>query len=116
MAISFSAGQTKPHLLAWTGLRLKVHLSRWSPTVRRILAAMNVPTRTTSAIYPLGLRTDLARDVAREYWANQHAEKVKRLPNLVEYNQYHFSNSDRGYWPATPTVGTLVPPACRLMG
>ncbi len=42
-----------------------------------------------SAIYPLRPRTDLARDVAREYWANQHAEKVKLLPNLVEYNQYH---------------------------
>jgi hypothetical protein len=50
---------------------------------------MNVPTRAMSAIYPLRLRTDPARDVAREYWANQHAEQIKRLPNLVEYNQYH---------------------------
>jgi hypothetical protein len=77
---------------------------------------MNVPTLTMSAIYPLRLRTDLPPDVVREYWANQHAEKVKRLPNLVEYNQYHFSSRDRGYWPGTPTVGTLIPPAWPLDG
>ena len=60
---------------------------------------MNVPTRTMSAIYPLRLRTDLPRDVAREYWANQHAEKVKRLPNLVEYNQYHAVEQRMGIVP-----------------
>jgi hypothetical protein len=66
---------------------------------------MNVPTRTMSAIYPLRLRTDLPRDVVHEYWANQHAEKVKRLANLVECNQYHFSPSDRGYWPTVGVAG-----------
>jgi hypothetical protein len=77
---------------------------------------MNLPTRATSGIYPLRLRADLPRDVAGTYWAIQHAEKVARLPHLAEYNQYHFSPSDRGYWPATQTVAALIPPAWPLDG
>jgi hypothetical protein len=67
------------------------------------------PILTTSALYPLRLRADLPRDVANSYWAGPHAEIVKRLPHLVEYNQYHFAMADHGYWPATPKVGTTVP-------
>ena len=77
---------------------------------------MNTPTRTLSAIYPVRLRTDLTRDAAYTYWAGPHAEIASRLPNLMEYNQYHFSNTDRGYWPATTTVGTLIPPSAPLDG
>jgi hypothetical protein len=67
------------------------------------------PTRTTSLLSPLTLRTDIARDVALDYWANQHAAKVIKLPNLQEYNQRLLSATDHGYWPATPTVGTKIP-------
>lgn len=67
------------------------------------------PILITSALYPLRLRADLPRDVAYSYWAGPHAEIVKRLPHLVEYNQYHFAMADHGYWPATPKVGTTVP-------
>jgi hypothetical protein len=77
---------------------------------------MNTPVPTTSAIYPVRLRADLPRDVAYAYWAGSHAEIVKRLPNLLEYNQYHFSATGHGYWPATPTVGTIVPSSWRLDG
>ena len=77
---------------------------------------MNTPVPTTSALYPVRLRPDLPRDVAYAYWAGPHAEIVKRLPHLVEYNQYHFSTTDHGYWPATPTVGTMVPSSWRLDG
>src|SRR4029078_10593959 len=34
----------------------------------------------------------------------------------MEYNQYHFSATDHGYWPATPTVGTTVPSSWPLDG
>jgi hypothetical protein len=77
---------------------------------------MNAPLRTTSALYPLRLRSDLPRDVARSYWAGPHAEIAKRLPHLIEYNQHHFSATDYGYWPATDKVGTLVPPSWRIDG
>jgi len=77
---------------------------------------MITPVPTTSALYPVRLRGDLQRDVAYAYWAGPHAEIVKRLPHVVEYNQYHFSATDHGYWPATPTVGTTVPSAWPLDG
>jgi hypothetical protein len=77
---------------------------------------MTAPLRTTSALYPLRLRSDLPRDVARSYWAGPHAEIAKRLPHLIEYNQHHFSATDHGYWPATAKVGTLVPPSWRIDG
>jgi hypothetical protein len=77
---------------------------------------MNMPLRATSALYPLRLRSDLPRDVARSYWAGPHAEIAKRLPHLIEYNQHHFSATDHGYWPATDKVGTLVPPSWRIDG
>lgn len=63
--------------------------------------------KTLSAIYPIRLRADLPRDVADEYWAGPHAELVKRGGHIATYRQYHFSPTDHGYWPATPTVGTL---------
>jgi len=77
---------------------------------------MSTPVPTTSALYPVRLREDLARDVAYAYWAGPHAEIVKRLPHVMEYNQYHFSATDHGYWPATPTVGTTVPSSWPLDG
>ena len=77
---------------------------------------MSTPVPTTSALYPVRLREDLARDVAYAYWAGPHAEIVKRLPHVVEYNQHHFSATDHGYWPATPTVGTTVPSSWPLDG
>lgn len=70
---------------------------------------MRFPNSTTSGLYPLRLRADLPREVAFDYWAGPHATIAARLPNLVEYNQYHFSATDHGYWPATPTVGTRIP-------
>jgi hypothetical protein len=69
----------------------------------------SMPIATTSALYPLRLRADLDRDAAYAYWAGPHAAIAARLPGLVEYNQYHFSSTDHGYWPATPTVGTTIP-------
>ena len=74
------------------------------------------PTRTTSLLSPLTLRTDLPREVATDYWANQHAAKVTKLPNLREYNQRLLSTTDHGYWPATPTVGTAIPDDFRVDG
>ncbi|CAM3098664.1 hypothetical protein [Skermania piniformis] len=63
-------------------------------------------TKTLSGIYPVRYRADLPRRVADEYWAGPHAELVKRGGHILEYNQYHFAETDHGYWPATPTVGT----------
>jgi hypothetical protein len=77
---------------------------------------MDMPVLTTSALYPVRLRGDLRRDVAYAYWAGPHAEIVKRLPHVVEYNQHHFSATDHGYWPATPTVGTTVASSWPLDG
>ncbi|WP_440713631.1 hypothetical protein [Gordonia sp. FQ] len=68
-----------------------------------------MPIKTLSGIYPIRLRADLPRDVAAGYWAGPHAELVKRGGHIYEYNQYHLSDDDHGYWPATPTVGTLPP-------
>lgn len=77
---------------------------------------MNVPTRTTSMLSPLMLRSDMAREAATTYWANTHAEKVKKLPNLIEYNQRLFSATDHGYWPATRGVGNTVAETWRVDG
>jgi hypothetical protein len=77
---------------------------------------MHTPTHTTSLLSPLMLRTDIPREQDTAYWASVHAEKVKKLPNLVEYNQRLFSTTDHGFWPATTTVGTIIPDAWRLDG
>lgn len=72
--------------------------------------------RTTSALYHVRLRDDLPREIARDYWAGPHAAIVQRLPHLVEYTQHHFSTTDTGYWPATPTVATAIPTGWQLDG
>lgn len=77
---------------------------------------MHLPTRTTSMLSPLMLRSDMSRDTATPYWAGAHAEKVTKLPNLLEYNQRLFSATDHGYWPATPSVETTVPDSWRVDG
>lgn len=77
---------------------------------------MNQPTRTTSMVSPLMLRQDITREDATAYWATTHAEKVKKLPDLLEYNQRLFSTSDHGFWPASATVGTTIPEAWRIDG
>jgi len=74
------------------------------------------PIRTTSMVSPLMLRSDLAREGATTYWATDHAEKVKKLPNLVEYNQRLFSTTDHGFWPATPGIGTTIAKTWRVDG
>lgn len=71
---------------------------------------------TTCGIYTVRLRTDLPRDVACSYWAGPHADIVRRLPRVVEYNQHLFSAMDNGFWPATPTVGTIIPSSWRPDG
>jgi hypothetical protein len=77
---------------------------------------MSRPINTLSAIYPVLLRSDLPRDEADAYWAGPHAELVKRGGHIMEYNQYHLSPTDVGYWPATPTVGVNPDPAFRWDG
>src|SRR6516162_8507938 len=77
---------------------------------------MNTPTHTTSMVSPLMLRTDIPREQVTTYWATAHAAKVKKLPNLIEYNQRLFSATDHGFWPATPTVGTRIPEDWRVDG
>ncbi|MFE3188537.1 EthD domain-containing protein [Nocardia sp. NPDC059240] len=77
---------------------------------------MSHPHRTTSMVSPLMLRDDLGRETATAYWATAHADKVKKLPNLVEYNQRHFSPTDHGFWPATTGVGTTVDDTWRIDG
>jgi hypothetical protein len=74
------------------------------------------PVSTTSGIFPVWLREDLPRETARQYWKGPHAQLVTRLPNIVEYRQHHFSPTDHGYWPSSPTVGTTVPPSWRCDG
>ncbi|OBI39710.1 hypothetical protein [Mycobacterium colombiense] len=74
------------------------------------------PTTTSSALYPLRLRADMDRDAAYTYWAGTHAQIAARLPNLLEYNQYHFSATDHSYWPGTDTVGTRIPDDWRSDG
>lgn len=68
---------------------------------------VTTPIKTLSGIYPIRFRADQLRDVAANYWAGPHAELVKRGGHIYEYNQYHFSADDHGFWPATPTVGTF---------
>lgn len=75
-----------------------------------------IPTTTASALYYVRLREDLPRDVAQAYWSGPHAEIVRKLPHLAEYRQHHFSDTDHGYWPATPKVGTKTPSSWRLDG
>ena len=74
------------------------------------------PIRTTSMVSPLMLRSDMTREAATTLWAEDHAAKVKKLPNLSEYNQRLFSATDHGFWPATPGVGTIVPETWRVDG
>jgi hypothetical protein len=74
------------------------------------------PLRTTSMLSPLMLRTDMAREAVTTYWAEDHAEKVKKLPNILEYNQRLFSDTDHGYWPAASSVGTTIPETWRVDG
>jgi len=77
---------------------------------------MTPPVCTTSAVYTVALREDLPSEVARSYWAGPHGEYVKALRQVVEYNQNHFSPSNNGFWPASPTVGTVVPSSWRTDG
>ncbi|MFE5286022.1 EthD domain-containing protein [Nocardia sp. NPDC056611] len=77
---------------------------------------MTIPIRTSSMLSPLMLRGDLPRGTATDYWSTNHAEKVRKLPNLVEYTQRHFSTTDHGFWPATVGVGTSIPADRRLDG
>jgi hypothetical protein len=74
------------------------------------------PVKTTSSVTPLRLRTDLPREKADSYWEHQHADIVRKLKHITEYNQHHFSLTDHGYWPATEMVGTFVPPDWQLDG
>lgn len=74
------------------------------------------PQPTTSGIFPVWLRADLARETALRYWTGPHAEIVARLPHITEYLQHHFSATDHGYWPPSPTVGTAIPPDWRCDG
>lgn len=69
---------------------------------------MNLPIKTSSFISPVWYRTDLPRESADQYWSGPHAEIAGRLPNK-EYVQHHFSPTDHGYWPSSPTVDTTVP-------
>jgi len=72
---------------------------------------VSLPTEVSAAVMPVRLRTDLPREVATDYWVTRHREIVRRLPQIVEYTQHHFSQTDNGYWPATDMVGTIVPPS-----
>lgn len=74
------------------------------------------PVPTTSGIFPVWLREDLKRETALQYWKGPHAQIVARLPGITEYLQHHFSPTDHGYWPSSPTVGTAVPPNWRCDG
>jgi hypothetical protein len=75
------------------------------------------PIKTTSFLSPLMLREDIPRPVASDYWAGPHGEIVKRaLPGVIEYVQHHFSATDHGFWPATTTVGTMIPESWRVDG
>ena len=77
---------------------------------------MSRPVKTTSYMSPVWLRADLPRETALGYWAGPHAEIAGRLPNMAEYVQRHFSPTDHGYWPSSPTVGTMIPPGWRCDG
>ncbi|WP_405724351.1 hypothetical protein OG885_00520 [Streptomyces sp. NBC_00028] len=77
---------------------------------------MSRPVKTTSYMSPVWLRADLPREAALGYWAGPHAEIAGRLPNMAEYVQRHFSPTDHGYWPASPTVGTVIPSSWRCDG
>jgi hypothetical protein len=70
---------------------------------------MPYPVKTTSYVSPIGLREDLPRENASEYWAGPHAEIVRRLPGVIEYVQHHFSTTDHGFWPSSERVGTREP-------
>ncbi|MGW6117933.1 hypothetical protein ACWFRF_02740 [Nocardia sp. NPDC055165] len=72
--------------------------------------------RTSSALYPVSLRSDMPREATTTYWAGPHADIVRRHPHILEYIQRHFSPTDHGYWPATPRVGTSVAPAWQVDG
>ena len=75
-----------------------------------------MPVCTTSTVYTVQLREDLPREVVDDYWSGPHGEYVKSLRQVVEYNQQHFSATDHGFWPATATVGTIIPPTWRTDG
>ncbi|MEE1765183.1 hypothetical protein [Streptomyces sp. SP18BB07] len=75
-----------------------------------------IPVPTSSGIFAVWLREDLTREAAVEYWKGPHARIVEGLPTNAEYLQHHFSPTDHGYWPSSPTVGTVVPPSWRCDG
>lgn len=77
---------------------------------------VSTSTRTTSMVSPLMLRKDIPRDDGTAYWMGAHAAKVKKLPNIIEYSQQHFSPVDHGYWPSAPSVGVVVPEDWRVDG
>lgn len=77
---------------------------------------MSRPVKTTSFVAPVWLRADMPRETVLGYWAGPHAQVVGQLPNMTEYIQWHFSPTDHGYWPSSPTGGTIVPPGWRCDG
>jgi hypothetical protein len=74
------------------------------------------PRKVTGSVHPVMLRQDMPRDAARAHWAGAHAEILRSVPGIVEYVQQHFSATDHGFWPATPTVGTPIPGDWHLDG
>jgi hypothetical protein len=77
---------------------------------------MSYPESTVSMIAPLMMRTDLPKEIILDHWQNGHADKVSKLPNLVEYNQLVFSPDDHGFWPTSGLVGGDIPPDWQLDG
>ncbi|MFE3188396.1 hypothetical protein ACFXHA_05265 [Nocardia sp. NPDC059240] len=74
------------------------------------------PIRVTSLLNLMRLREDIVRNDGFAHWAGPHARLATELPNLVEYVQRQLSNTDHGYWPATPGVETSIDEELRMDG
>lgn len=74
---------------------------------------MSRPAKTGSFLSPVWFRTDRSREAVLRYLAGLHAQIAGQLPTMAGYVQRTFSPTDHGYWPESPTVGTIVRPIWR---
>jgi hypothetical protein len=66
-------------------------------------------TKHISSSILLWMRTDKPRQDGMDYWKGPHSGIITASPGLEEYRQLHLTEANRGLWPATVGVETVIP-------
>lgn len=64
----------------------------------------------------LWVRNDQPRDRGMAYWKGPHSRIISATPGMEEYRQIHLAEDNRGVWPATAGMETVIPAARKIDG